>query len=359
MKKHLILATLVLALSATAVACTDTPTEKPTDTAAPATEGGTVEAAATDAPVEASQGLEFTANGDGTCYVSGMGSFADKSLVIPETSPEGDKVTGVGPYVFTGADLTSVILPDSVTSIGETAFFETGLTSVTIPAGVTSIGKNAFSTPVLTSLTVDQHNTTYHSAGNCIIETATKTLVLGCMNSVIPTDGSVTSIGTAAFLGCTGLTSITLPDSLESLGDAAFSGCSSLTSITLPDSITTMGDYAFNECEALTSITLSSGLTSIGDRTFFECGSLTSIEIPDGVTTIGDRAFVWCLDLTSVKIPASVTSIHNGSFSGCNDLTDVQYGGTAEQWEAVSIGEENDNLLRAELHCLGDATTAP
>ena len=106
----------------------------------------------------------------------------------------------------------------------------------------------------LTTIAVAGGNTKYHSDGNCLIETESKTLISGCKNSIIPTDGSVTSIGDLAFSGCTGLTSITIPDSVSSIGDGAFSGCTGLTSITIPDSVTSIGDFAFIGCTDLTSI---------------------------------------------------------------------------------------------------------
>ena len=83
----------------------------------------------------------------------------------------------------------------------------------------------------MTSITVEQGNVVYHSAGNCIIVTASKTLIAGCKNSIIPNDGSVTSIGDYAFYDCGGLTSITIPDSVTSIGRSAFEDCSGLTSI--------------------------------------------------------------------------------------------------------------------------------
>ena len=121
-----------------------------------------------------------------------------------------------------------------MTSIGDWAFaYCISLTSITIPNSVTSIGSDAFYGCIgLTSIIVVEGNTKYHSAGNCLIETATKTLILGCKTSDIPTDGSVTSIGKDAFYFCRGLTSITIPDSVTSISAYAFYECTGLTSIT-------------------------------------------------------------------------------------------------------------------------------
>ena len=91
---------------------------------------------------------------------------------------------------------------------------------------MTSIGRIAFyQCGGLKSITVEKGNKYYHSAGNCLIETASKTLIAGCRNSVIPTDGSVTSIGERTFFGCVSLTSITIPGSVTSIGEDAFWGC--------------------------------------------------------------------------------------------------------------------------------------
>ncbi|MEE3404803.1 MAG: leucine-rich repeat domain-containing protein, partial [Acutalibacteraceae bacterium] len=110
----------------------------------------------------------------------------------------------------------------------------------------------------------------------------------------------VTEIGESAFSGCTGLTSITIPDSVTSIGNSAFSGCTGLTSITIPDSVTSIGNYAFSGCTGLTSITIPDSVTSIGSSAFSGCTGLTSITIPDSVISIGDGAFSGCTGLTSI-----------------------------------------------------------
>ena len=173
------------------------------------------------------------------------------SIVMP------DSVTSIGCSAFKNcSSLASIIIPAGVTSIGNHAFYKcSSLTSIAIPKRVTSIGDSVFEgCSKLESIAVEQGNPIYHSEGNCIIETKSKTLIAGCKNSIIPADGSVTSIGDGAFYYCSSLKSITIPDSITSIGHYAFFYCSSLTSITIPKSVTNIGDDGFEGCDSLKTI---------------------------------------------------------------------------------------------------------
>ena len=129
---------------------------------------------------------------------------------------------------------------------------------------------------------------------------------------------ALTSIGKLAFSCCSGLTSVTIPNSVESIGEKAFQGCSGLTSVTIPNSVTSIGQFVFFCCSGLTSVTIPNSVTSIEDGAFSGCSGLTSVTIPNSVTSIGQYAFSDCYRLTSVTIPNSVTSIGKSAFFGCN-----------------------------------------
>ena len=137
---------------------------------------------------------------------------------------------------------------------------------------------------------------------------------------------SVTSIGERAFYGCSGLTSVVIPNSVTSIGSMAFYDCSGLTSVTIPNSVTSIEGGAFYDCSGLTSVTIPNSVTSIGESAFSGCSGLTSVTIPNSVTSIGSLAFLRCSGLTSVTIPNSVTSIGNYAFYGCSGLTSVTIG---------------------------------
>ena len=134
----------------------------------------------------------------------------------------------------------------------------------------------------------------------------------------------VTSIGEKAFWGCSGITSLTLPDSVTSIGDSAFRGCSGITSLTIPESVTSIGNCAFYGCSGITSLTIPDSVTAIGYSAFEGCSGITSLTIPDSVTSIGDWAFRDCSGITSLTIPDSVTSIGEYAFKSCNALTEIK-----------------------------------
>ena len=221
------------------------------------------------------------------------------------------------------------------------------------------------------------------------------------ITSVVINSG-VTSIGNSSFLNLN-LTSITIPNSVTEIGESAFSGCRSLTSVTIPDSVTSIGDWAFSGCYftsenfvnnsnvelddsskptivdtddkgfcikdnelvrmraiyAIGEITIPNSVTSIDSSAFYCCSSLTSVTIPDGVTSIDDYVFYFCECLMSVTIPTSVKSIGDSAFENCTSLANAYYSGSQSDWNKITIGDYNECLTNAALHCSSTPTPTP
>jgi hypothetical protein len=163
-----------------------------------------------------------------------------------------------------------------------------------------------------------------------------------------------------SFDGCSGLTSIILPNSLNSIDDYAFYGCNSLTgSLTIPNSVTSIGRWAFYHC-GWTSVTMGNSVTKISNSAFLSCNNLTTVTYGNSVNWIGSEAFAgsslnavyylgdinqWCKIffydvfsnplyyahnlyinnelLTDLVIPETVTRIKQFAFEGATCLTSL------------------------------------
>ena len=295
---------------------------------------------------------------DGVTKIEG-GTFYGCTKLESVTLPEG--LVSIE-YYNHGAfgnctSLKNIKIPEGVTSIGRETFYNcSSLTSVTIPEGVMSIGSSAFyGCNSLSTITVANGNANYASVDGVLFNKECTTLVLypAGHGAAYQIPEGVTSVGEGAFDDCSSLTSVTIPESVTSIGDYAFQECSSLTSVTIPEGVTEIERGTFHNCTSLENVTLPEGLLSIeGDYhgAFEGCSSLTDVTIPESVTSIGDSAFSSCSSLTSVTIPGSVTSIGSYAFDGCDKLADVYYGGTEEEWQAIEIGDYNDDLSDATIH---------
>ena len=221
--------------------------------------------------------------------------FGCKNTTIP------DGVISIGYYAFNNCvGLSSVIFPNSLTTIMAHAFYNcSGLSSLSIPSSILSLDGAFDSCSGLISINVEDGNPNYDSRYNCnaIIEKSSNTLVLGCVNTIIPEDVSI--IGSLSFFGC------------------------NLTSITIPNNVTHIGSHAFAHCVNLVSLKIPSSVIEIGYAAFFDCQKLASTNIPYGVTSINYSTYRDCSDLTTILIPNTITSIDNGAFYGCNKLTTV------------------------------------
>ncbi|MBO5790809.1 MAG: leucine-rich repeat domain-containing protein, partial [Clostridia bacterium] len=334
------------------------------------------------------------------------------SVILPSS------VTVIGELAFSSCEsLSNVLLSENLTEIGPMAFFESPLatrtynnckyvgtasnpyyavvdmassrattcvlhedtkliadagtgdlcpmTTLVIPASVSYINDYAFyNCYELTNISVAEESTAFMSVDGNLYTKDGKTFV---HYATAKTDTSFTildgveTIGARAFVSCSSLVSISMPNSVTTIREEAFANCIYLTSMTLSTSLKTIEPYAFWDCEALTAITIPAGVTSIGTAAFAACFGLqefrvaesnaayqsiggnlytkdgktlvqyavgkaaASFSIPETVTTIGEEAFYGCKYLASVTIPASVTLIEYGAFALCESLTHVTF----------------------------------
>lgn len=244
------------------------------------------------------------------------------------------------------ANLKRVHIPESIVSIGIDYHRNSGTGYYTYD----NDNENPFfDCPSLTSITVDSRNPVFDSRDNCnaLIKTDSNTLIHGCINTIIP--NSVIKIGKSAFYNCNAITSIGLkgsgasieiPDSvtdigIDSLGQAitrpsfygTFSNCTGLTSLSLPDSIILIGDLCFSNCTGLTGeLIIPYNTERICQETFRNCNNITSVFMSSGISSIGAYSFESCSGLQSITIeattppgrPRNVTTNRNGAFNSTN-----------------------------------------
>ncbi|MBO4980261.1 MAG: leucine-rich repeat domain-containing protein [Clostridia bacterium] len=176
---------------------------EPTETEAPETE-----APETEPPVDlSSKGLVFESLGNGTCVVSGIGTCTDSVVILPEKSPEGDAVIGIGNYAFRGCTgLRGIELTPSIRSIGAYAFYGSSLEAVFVPAETVSIGEYAFcGCYSLTSIDVSPENPSYADENGVLTSKSGEVILAypaGRGDNFYSISSKVREIRTMAFYNC-------------------------------------------------------------------------------------------------------------------------------------------------------------
>lgn len=201
---------------------------------------------------------------------------------------------------------------------------------VKIASSITAIASDAFNSTVsLSQITVvgDTSNTAYYSINNCLVErkkqgnSVQNVLVLGCKDSKIPLDESISAIGDYAFAGCTGLIEITIPNSVKEVASNAFDGCTAIEKVTLPSFA-----VASIPRKALREVVLTSG-TEVLDNAFKGADLLEKIEICESIINIGEYAFADCKKLATVDGGVNVEVIGESAFRDTAWLNGVNNGG--------------------------------
>ena len=348
------------------------------------------------------EGLVYTLNSDGSSYsvtgytgtdvnvlipsyynalpVTAIGdyAFSRNSSILSVTVSE--NVTTIGSHAFAWCFMLGEIkLPDSLVNIYGGAFRNSAMTKIHIPENVRYIDTYIFSgCGMLKEITVSENNSTFHGDGNCIINTSEKKLVVGCRESVIPADGSVTSIADYVFVNSF-VGKIYISEHIVEITSNSFSTCYDISSITvdknnpvfhsknncliktdskilvlgcknsiIPDdgSVTEIGINAFDGAMNLNRILIPRGVVSIGHHAFYGTG-VTSVTLPDTLETINCYAFGGCDKLTSITIPASVKNTEDNIFYLSENLKNIYCGATSKPsgWH-----NEWNGYCNAEVH---------
>lgn len=223
-------------------------------------------------------------------------------------------------------NLSTVSFGNSVLSIpSELCSGCTGLTSITIPNNVISIGGSAFGNN--SNLTSVNYNARNCDNGNYSVNawgSSSLPPFINCENLTEINIGNGVMTIPDVFMGVSGLTSITIPNSVTSIGSSAFSFCTGLASIDIPQCVNEIGESSFNGCTALSSVSLYANCTSIGSMNapaFSNCTRLTSLTIKDNVQTIPDYAFYGCNNLnTVISMSPTPPSIGTGALSNISPV---------------------------------------
>lgn len=320
---------------------------------------------------------------DGIVYINNVlyklkGKTSDESIKVSSGT------THISSKAFQGCEsLRSVILPNSVTSIGSEAFAGcTGLSSLIIPDSVTTIRSNAFSGCTSLAKISFPKNISFigefafedtkwynnNPDGVVYIKNILYNLKGIAQNDTIHVKKGTAIISPCAFLNCSKLVNIVIPDDVKEIGYNAFEGCTSLKRIALPKSIKKIEWCTFANCDNLSDIIIPDGVEDIDFSAFKGCvnikeltipesykydkkhvnrtinGDLKNLEkpifnstvflsmpvqskghfiIPEGIKVIARGAFRRCRELTSVTLPNSLSLIGDFAFDGCSSLKEI------------------------------------
>lgn len=236
-----------------------------------------------------------------------------------------------------GKTASEYVIPDTVKRISANAFrFASSLNDITIPQSVEYIGANAF---LDTGYYSDAAN---WDLGFLYIDT---NLVAVDNNKVaaecrLP---SKTTLIAARVFEESKIVSIDIPESVKHINDYAFIRCTNLEAVDLPDNLETLGIGALYGCSKVKEIEIPSTVPELHNFTFYNATALENIILNDGLESIGEKAFYNTPAFTSVEIPSTVKAIDPTAFDN-SAIVDIFYGDTKAEWKRATNSESFDGI---------------
>lgn len=304
-----------------------------------------------------------------------------------------EPISQINAYAFYGCSAISIVwIPENITSIGTDAFSGCKNIQEVHYANMTHLTtmsyETTYSNPIVYAKEVWLYNDSKKLTEVTIRNNVNNSAFRGAKwLTKVTFDGgdNVTTIGTDAFLDCTGLSEIALPSSLTTIGQGAFRG-SNLNSIIIPENTIFIAKEAFYDCKSLESVQidatlnefilpeqmfygctklksvkLNENIVKIGKKAFMNCSSLTSL--PDGnLIEFGQSAFEGCKGFTELTLPKNIEKIGDYAFKNCNNLTDLFIPAEVTN---LTIGSEKDSVfcvdenLNRSLIIYSNTRTAP
>lgn len=277
------------------------------------------------------------------------------SLTLPKS------LTTIKGAVFYGCSgLTSVKLPENLSEIGEWAFYGcSSLKKLEIPSDIESIGESCLGgCRSLEELVVPFVGTEKNPQG------PSENTLLGTLFGTSRSDGCIETVQRfKSGSNSETLVSFYIPEKLSKVtvtGNSdlyyAFYNCCNLKEINLSNTCF-IGQKTFYGCSGLTNLTLPESLTKIGADAFQGCSALKSIILPESLTTIGSGSFAGCSALKSIVIPQKVSSIYQDAFSNCTGLKTVKLKTTKFLNNVCTLGKIFENCVQEYVFDVDPLTT--
>ena len=206
--------------------------------------------------------------------------------------------------------------------IGGYAFQRTAIRQFTFAKTLTRVEMTAFWKSAVETFAVASGNAAYTAKDGVVYTDGGSTVAFyptGRKSAAVRIPDGVTTVGEGAFASNPHIKKLDL-NAVKTVGYSAFASCTGLESLTIPDSVTTMGSCAFEDCTGLKSVAFGKGLKETGYRVFCGCELLETISFGMKLETIGGLCFAYCNSLKSVTLPETIGKVENGCFGECAGL---------------------------------------